>query len=219
VADLGCGLGTVLMLLAWRFPAARVEGIEAEAEKAALARRSLRWNGCAGRCAVHVGDLRDAPVLEGKFDLVTGTPPYLSRGTATEPAGQDRGPWHFEHRGGLADYCRTAAPLLAPGAPFVVCAGTVQEARVGRAAADAGLRIARRRDVMPREGKGALFGVYVMRASGTGPAAVEPPLVVRDGRGAWTPSFRAVRGAMGMPDRPPSRFDTDSPRAQRAAER
>src|SRR4029450_4213972 len=71
-ADLGCGIGTVLMLLAWRFPAARFVGIEAEEEKAALARRSLRWNGCADRCEVRVGDLRDA-ALDGRFDLVTGT--------------------------------------------------------------------------------------------------------------------------------------------------
>ena len=204
IADLGCGIGTVLMLLAWRFPAARVEGLEAEAEKAVLARRSLSWNGCADRCVVHVGDLRDASAFEGSFDLVTGTPPYLSLGTATEPARADRGPWHFEHRGGLEDYCRAAAALLAPGAAFVVCAGAVQQARVARAAVDAGLRIARRRDVVPRAGKGALFGVYVMRATETGAPVVEPPLVVRDARGAWTPAFRGVRRAMGMPDRPAS---------------
>jgi len=95
VADLGCGIGTVLMLLAWRFVDARCEGIEAEAEKASLARRSIRWNGCADRCAIRVGDLRDASALDGTFDLITGTPPYLPRGTATEPARADRGPWHF----------------------------------------------------------------------------------------------------------------------------
>jgi len=202
-ADLGCGIGTVLMLLAWRFPAARIEGLEAEAEKAALARRSLRWNGCADRCVVHVGDLRDARALKGPFELVTGTPPYLARGRATEPARADRGPWHFEHRGGIEDYCRAAARLLAPGAPLVVCAGTVQGTRVAAAARDAGLRITRRRDVVPRAGKDALFAVYVMRAT-EAPPVVEPPLVVRDVRGAWTPAFRAVRRAMGMPDRPAS---------------
>lgn len=202
-ADLGCGIGAVLMLLAWRFPAARIVGIEAEAEKAALARRSLRWNGCANRCEVRVGDLREV-VLEERFDLVTGTPPYLPRGAATAPARADRGPWHFEHRGGVEDYCRAAARVLAPGAPFVVCAGMVQASRVERAAAVAGLAITRRRDVAPRAGKGALFGVYVMRAARAAAPGVEPLLVVRDGRGAWTPEFRAVRRAMGMPDRAPS---------------
>jgi tRNA1(Val) A37 N6-methylase TrmN6 len=205
VADLGCGIGTVLMLLAWRFPEARIAGLEAEAEKVALARRSLRWNGCADRCLVHVGDLRETGALHGPFDLVSGTPPYLPRGTATEPARPDRGPWHFEHRGGIEDYCRAAARLLAPDAPFVVCAGTTQESRMQEAAAAAGLRITRRRDVVPRAGKAALFALYVLRAAPAETAGVEPPLVVRDARGAWTPAFRAVRRAMGMPDRPPGR--------------
>ncbi len=202
VADLGCGIGTVLMLLAWRFAGARIEGLEAEAEKVALARRSLRWNGCADRCLVRVGDLRDSTMLQGPFELVTGTPPYLPRGTATEPARADRGPWHFEHRGGIEDYCRAAAQLLAPGAPFVVCAGTLQEARVQHAAVTAGLRITRRRDVVPRAGKSALFALHVLRAAPAEASHAEPPLVVRDARGAWTPAFRAVRRAMGMPDRP-----------------
>ena len=202
VADLGCGIGTVLMLLAWRFPGARIEGLEAEAEKAELARRSLRWNGCADRCLVHVADLRDTAALRGPFDLVTGTPPYLPRGTATEPVRADRGPWHFEHRGGIEDYCRAAARLLAPGAPFVVCAGALQEARVEHAAVAAGLRITCRRDVVPRAGKGALFALYVLRAAPAEALRAEPPLVVRDASGAWTPAFRAVRRTMGMPDRP-----------------
>jgi len=206
VADLGCGIGTVLMLLAWRFPTARLTGIEAEAEKVALARRSLRWNGCAERCVVHEGDLRETS-LDARFDLVTGTPPYLPRGTATEPSRPDRGPWHFEHRGGIEDYCRAAVRLLAPGAPLVVCAGSVQEARVDSAARDAGLSVVRRRDVVPREGKGTLFGLYVMRTAPAAIPIIEPPLVVRDARGAWTDEFRAIRRAMGMPDRPPSRMD------------
>jgi tRNA1Val (adenine37-N6)-methyltransferase len=189
------------MLLAWRFPAARLVGVEAEIEKVALARRSLRWNGCAERCVVQVGDLRETS-LESRLDLVTGTPPYLPRGTATEPARADRGPWHFEHRGGIEDYCRAAARMLAPGAPFVVCAGAVQEARVEAAARDAGLALVRRRDVVPRAAKGALFGVYVMRAASTA-SVIEPALVVRDARGAWTEEFRTIRRAMGMPDRPP----------------
>src|SRR5262245_22141744 len=52
IADLGCGIGAVLLLLAWRFPAARCVGVEAQPASAALARRSIAWNGAGGRCAV-----------------------------------------------------------------------------------------------------------------------------------------------------------------------
>lgn len=204
IADLGSGLGTVLMLLAWRFPGARLDGVEAEADTAALARRSLRWNGCDDRAAVHVADLRDGTLPAAAFDLVTATPPYLPRGSATEPGRPDRGPWHFEHRGGIEDYCAAAARLLGPGAPFVTCAGARQAARVEAAARAAALHAVRRRDVVPRAGKPPLFTVWILRAAAEGRSAPpDPPLVVRDAGGAWTPAFRAVRAAMGMPPRPP----------------
>ena len=58
-ADLGCGNGAVLLMLAWRFPATRCVGIEAQPLSVALARRSLAWNGAETRCEVRLGDLRD----------------------------------------------------------------------------------------------------------------------------------------------------------------
>ena len=143
---------------------------------------------------MRVGDLREPSALDGTFDLVTGTPPYLPRGTATEPARADRGPWHFEHRGGIEDYCRAAARRLAPGAPFVVCAGTLQDARVGGAAATAGLHVVRRRDVVPRAGKGALFARLRHARGDRGGPVAEPPLVVRDARERGRPRSAASGG-------------------------
>jgi len=200
-ADLGCGIGTVLLLLAWRFPALRGVGVEAQAVSIDLARRSLAWNGVADRLEVRAGDLRDATLLPAAaFDLVTGTPPYLPPGTATESTRVQVGPCHVEHRGGIEDYCVAAARLLAPGGRFVTCAGGAHTARVAAAAAAAGLGVVRRRDVVPRAGKAPLLGVYVLaRAGDAGPGTVEPPLVVRDARGARTPAFRALRHDMGMP--------------------
>jgi tRNA1(Val) A37 N6-methylase TrmN6 len=200
VLDLGCGIGTVLMLLAWRFPEARGVGVEAQAASVDLARRSLAWNGAAARCEVRHGDFRDAaaiPVGEA-FDLVTGTPPYLTPGRATPSHRAQCGPCHFEERGGVEAYCRTAARVLAAGGSFVACAAAFQHERVVAGAAMAGLALAHRTDVVPRTGKAPLFAVYVL---GAGAAAGAPPdrLVVRDHAGRWTPEFRAVRAAMGMP--------------------
>jgi len=206
-ADLGCGIGAVLLLLAWRFPAACGVGVEAQEASAALARRSLAWNGAEDRCAVRGGDLRDAAVLSGDgFDLVTGTPPYLPPGSARAPTRALQAACHIEQRGGIEDYCRAAARLLAPAGRFVVCHAAAQVARTERAATDAGLRIDARVEVVPRAGKAALFAVYAMRRAGDAPAAcVLPPLVVRDACGQWTAEFRAVRRAMGMPAQAPAR--------------
>jgi tRNA1(Val) A37 N6-methylase TrmN6 len=201
IADLGCGIGAVLMLLAWRFPAARGVGVEAQEVSVGLARRSLVWNGAAGRCEVRLGDLRDPGLVpEGPtFDLVTGTPPYLRPGTATESRGVQRAPCHFEQRGGIEAYCAAAVRLLAPGARFVTCAASGQLERVGIAAAAAGLGVVRRLEVVPRAGKPPLFSVHVMAREACGKAALDVPLVVRDADGRRTPAFRLVRAAMGMP--------------------
>ena len=201
ILDLGCGIGSVLMLLAWRFPATRAVGIEAEETSVALARRSLAWNDAAGRCHVVLGDLRDPTLLPAAaFDLVAGTPPYLRVGRATPPSREQRAPCHLELRGGIEDYCVAAARWLAPGGRFVVCQAAVQVDRVTVAACNAGLGVEARLDVVPREGKAALFSVYGMqRASEAAATVVQPPLVVRDAAGEWTAAFRALRRDMGMP--------------------
>jgi tRNA1(Val) A37 N6-methylase TrmN6 len=201
VLDLGCGIGAVLMLLAWRFPAARGVGVEAQAVSVDLARRSLAWNGAAGRCRVLLGDLRDPGVLPGgaTFALVTGTPPYLDPGAATPPTEEQRGPCHLAYRGGIDAYCAAAARWMAPGGRFVACEAAAHVERVTRAAAAAGLGVERRRDVVPREGKAPLFSVYAMRRAPAGATAIEPPLVVRDRGGRRTEAFRLLRDEMGMP--------------------
>ncbi len=196
-ADLGCGIGTVLLLTAWRFPTATGVGVEAQDVSVDLARRSIAWNGVGDRVSVVHGDLRETR-LAGPFDLVTATPPYLPPGTAVESARTQWGPCHFEHRGGIEDYCAAAARVLAPDGWLVTCAGALQERRVIDGAARAGLTIARRRDVVPRDGKAPLFAVYAMRV-GAYSTTIETPLVVRDRSGRWTPDFQAVRIAMGLP--------------------
>ncbi len=203
-ADLGCGIGTVLMLLAWWFPDATGVGIEAQPASVDLARRSLAWNGAAERCDVRLGDFRDAsPLPDGAaaFDLVTGTPPYLTPGHATASHRAQCGPCHFEERGGVEDYCARAADLLAPDGRFVMCAAAFQDARVVKGSAAAGLAIEHRLVVVPRAGKAPLFTVSVMRRTAAGGVVVALPseLVVRDRAGQWTPEFRELRVAMGMP--------------------
>jgi tRNA1(Val) A37 N6-methylase TrmN6 len=202
-ADLGCGIGTVLMLVAWAFPNATGVGIEAQEASVDLARRSLAWNGAGPRCTVRRGDFRDpetSAATDG-FDLVTGTPPYLTPGHATASHRAQCGPCHFEERGGVEDYCVAAARLLAAGGRFVVCAAAFQDARVVAGARSCGLAIEARLDVVPREGKTTLFAVYAMRRVLDPARTIDVPerLVVRDCGGQWTPEFAAVRAAMGMP--------------------
>jgi tRNA1(Val) A37 N6-methylase TrmN6 len=112
------------------------------------------------------GDLREAVPAGEKFDLITGTPPYIPLGSGGTSPKPQKTPCCLETRGGIEDYCLAAAAALAPGGVFVVCAGVQGQPspdRGFRAAAGAGLRIVRVLEVIPREGKPALMHVYVMR--------------------------------------------------------
>ncbi|HRI67257.1 MAG TPA: methyltransferase [Polyangium sp.] len=204
IIDLGCGIGTVLLFLAWRYPDARVTGVEAQEVSASMARRSLAWNGVDDRCAVHLGDLRDENWVNtfGLVDLVTGTPPYLPIGTGVESARVQCGPCRFEWRGGVEDYAISAARLLAPEARFVACCASRQRPRVFDGAKRAELVVERWLDVIPREGKDPLFSVYVMRKPSSNASMDvqdEPPLVLRGKDGRFTNAFNEIRRVMGMP--------------------
>jgi tRNA1(Val) A37 N6-methylase TrmN6 len=202
LVDLGCGIGTVLLLLAWRFPDVRAVGIEAQAVSVDLARRSLAWNGADARCAVRHGDFRRAQALAGLegAPLVTGTPPYFPPAAATASGQPQRAHCRLELAGGVEDYVRAAAPLLAASGRLVMCAAARQHERVAAAASAAGLATMRRLDVVPRAGKAPLFAVHVLgRGCAEALPRQGPPLVVRDARGARTPAFASLRAHFGMP--------------------
>ena len=63
VLDLGCGIGSVLLHLAWSLPHATLCGIEAQASSFELLRRNIERNQLCARVNVVHGDLRDAAAL------------------------------------------------------------------------------------------------------------------------------------------------------------
>jgi tRNA1(Val) A37 N6-methylase TrmN6 len=196
--DLGCGLGSVLLMVAWKAPDFDVTGVEAQPERAAMARRSIAWNGADTRCRVLDGDLRDL-ALGQRFELITGTPPYFPRGTGTEAEAEHVSACRFEHRGGVEAYLAAAERHLAPGGTFVMCAGSIEDERV--LATQTPLALRGVRHLVPRVGKAPL--VTVWRYAREPGDVSRDELIVRDERGQWTEAFRGVRRALGLPDRPP----------------
>src|SRR5260221_4894485 len=84
--DLGSGIGTVLMIAAWRLPGTRFVTIEAQPESVHLARKSARWNGLEERFDIRQGDFRDPEPLRAseRFDLILGTSPFFPLGRGAE---------------------------------------------------------------------------------------------------------------------------------------
>lgn len=113
VLDLGCGVGSVALCLAWRRPDLRVTGLDREPVFAAGARANAATNGLSDRLQIVECDLR-AP-LPGKFDAVAMNPPYLKAGTATVSAHPLKAAATAESEAKLADWIAAARAALKPG--------------------------------------------------------------------------------------------------------
>jgi tRNA1(Val) A37 N6-methylase TrmN6 len=204
VLDLGCGLGSVLLHLAWSVPAAQLVGVEVQDISFALLQRNVAHNRLGERVAIHHGDFRD-PALQqhlladGLFPLVTGTPPYFPAGTATHADDEQRARARMETRGGIEAYIATGARLLADHGWLVVCGDADAEPRL-RAAADAdGLAVSARYVVIPREHRPPLFTVWALRRAHHGDICADHVLTLRDEHGERTADAKMLRAFSGFP--------------------
>ena len=203
-ADLGSGIGSVALIVAWRLPGATICTVEAQPISVRLARKSVRYNGVESRFTIREGDLRDPEILEGEapFDLVTGSPPYFRPGTAVEAEHPQAVPARIEMRGDISGYADAAARILAPGGLFAVVYPAAQRERAEEAVDAAGLALVRRREVIFREGDPPLIALFAaMRRDDIPPLAayVEPPLLIRRSDGGVSAEYAAIRMSFGFP--------------------
>lgn len=114
VCDLGCGIGSLLLLLSQREASLIRFGIELDPVAADLARRNLAENGLSGE--IMTGDLRERDLLPpDSFQLVISNPPYFRKGTGTS-GGNSR----MEEQCSVEELCAVAGRLLRTGGRFAV---------------------------------------------------------------------------------------------------
>ena len=120
VCDLGCGIGTLPLLLLDRQPALEVTGVECCPEACALARCNLSDNHLTG--TIVEGDVRHISTLlpPGQTELVIANPPYFSACRGGVAQG-DRGMARSDAQFGLDDLCAAACWLLKNGGRLAVC--------------------------------------------------------------------------------------------------
>ena len=85
--DIGCGIGSVLLMNAWQLPDTKCIGIEAQLDRFTQAVRSISYN--VGRyrtdqnrvCAINQDIRKPCDIFSrdfpNGFDIITGTPPYF----------------------------------------------------------------------------------------------------------------------------------------------
>lgn len=200
VLDLGCGLGSVLLHLAWSLPHCTLAGIEAQEMSFQLLKRNVERSGFSHRIQIVHGDLRSASAvanLEGTYDLITGTPPYFPLTTALDAEDKQRAMARMEYRGGVEAYIEAGAPLLRESGTFVLCADSDAEPRVAGAANDAHLFIVERCQVYPKTHHPPLFSVWTLKKREPSAPTVSR-LTLRDLSGMPTPDAARIKAFSGF---------------------
>lgn len=201
--DIGCGIGSVGLSTLYHLPSdATLTGIEVQPISAALARRTVALNGLSDRVQILDGDLRDSALLpEGaKFELITGSPPYVPLGTGLVSAHPQRAGARIELKGSVFDYNRAAKRWLAPGGRFCFVM-QADDPRTERAPVDAGLTVVERWDFVFGRGRRPHIATMVCaHADEVEPGAVRSTgtLVIRGPDGEWTEEYQHFRRIMGI---------------------
>lgn len=172
VLDVGCGAGAAALCLAARVPGVAVEGLELQADYAALARRN-------GVGAVWEGDLFAPPaeVKAAGFDWVMTNPPFFDAADAASPdAGRDRA---RREAAPAADWVAAALKRVRSGGRLAVIHLAERLPEILSGLAGAG-DIA----VLPlqaREGRAAKRVIVTARKGAKGPFRLAAPLVLHEG--------------------------------------
>ncbi len=202
--DMGSGVGTVGLTALWHLPRAHLTAVEAQVVSHELFLRTVAHNRLQDRVRAILGDLRDPRLLEGeRFDLITGSPPYIPVGHGTISPHPQKAHCRIELRGGLEVYCAAARRLLAPGGRFVfVMAAT--DPRTERLPEEAGLRIVERTDVVFRYEQGPFIAVCVCAHREEASRREDRQLLVRGPDGSWTEAYTSIMHR--LRDFPPERL-------------
>ncbi len=198
--DLGCGIGSVMLMVAHRARPSLVWGVEAQPQSFAMATRAvaeLPENSC--EFSLKHSDFRDVDFGDRRFPLVTGSPPYFPIGTGVLPADAQRRACRFEARGGVEGYLETAGRALAEDGRFYLVFQTIWTERVLDGAAACGLSLTGQADFHMRTDRTDPFlSVYEFSRASPDDEIHRVTMAVRDERGAITDDYESIRKELGV---------------------
>jgi len=114
IADLGTGSGIIGLLLAKKYPAAKVLLVELQKSLYSLAERNIVLNSLEEQVQVIHADIKDLKTLalHRTYDLVVSNPPFRKPATGHLSNGEEKAVARHELKLRLADLAATASHLL-----------------------------------------------------------------------------------------------------------
>ena len=201
ILEMGSGSGVVSLLLAKRYPRAKVTGIELQESLFSRAARSAEANGLSDRVRFIHADLRKLPKTlphEG-FDMAVMNPPFRRPGTGRISPGDERARARHELTAGLPEILKAAFAMLKNRGRLclVYNPDRLPELLAGMKAR--GLEPKRMRTVHSFEGDRARMALVEAVKSGAPGFKVMPPLFVYSAPGEYSPEMREFYGFSPLP--------------------
>lgn len=200
--DLGCGIGSVLLMVCHKLRPGAAIGVEAQAQSVAMAKRAVaELPVTRTRIEVQHADFRELGHESERYDLVTGSPPYFPLDAGVLPDDPQRRACRFEERGGVEAYIETAARVMGERARLYIVFQTRWSERVTGAAARQDLHVSGQADFSTRADKPEPF-LSVFEISRE---AVDIPhrfhCTVRDADGSVSTEYQKLRVELGVAKR------------------
>ena len=197
--DLGCGVGSVLLMVSHKLRPKSVLGVEAQAQSVVMARRAIAELPEHGKhIDVRHADFRDVDFEGERCDLITASPPYFPIGTGVLPDDPQRRACRFETRGGVEGYLETAARAMGDQSQLYIVFQTLWSDRVMASAVHHGLHLSGQADFSMRANNLAPF-LSVFEFSRR---PVDAPhrfrCAVRDADGNISPEYQRARLELGV---------------------
>jgi len=199
--DLGCGVGSVLLMVSHKLRPKIALGVEAQAQSVAMARRAIaELPEHESQIEVRHADFRDLDFGGERYELITGSPPYFPLDAGVLPDDAQRRACRFEERGGVEAYVETASRALGERARLYVVFQTRWSERVTAAAVEHDLHLSGRADFSTSADKPGPFLTVFELSRQPAEAVHRVRCSVRDADGRISGEYQRIRRELGVAD-------------------
>ncbi len=195
LVDLGTGCGIIPLILACRYPALQITGVEIQKELADLARTNVRENRLENRITICCRDLKSiGSTLSGERpDLVVCNPPFRRANSGRLNPHPERAIARHEVKASLKDFTSAAGRLLQTGGEFAAIYPAFRLADMIQTMRESFLEPKRLRMIHSRHNTEAKLLFVEGRKNGRSGLNVLPPLVLyRNNNGEYTPEAEKI---------------------------
>jgi tRNA1Val (adenine37-N6)-methyltransferase len=194
ICDMGCGAGALSILLAARYHAAHIVGIDIQKGAVELLEENISINGVGDRVSAMHADLREIEdkLPAGAYTAVVCNPPYFRQGAGKPGSLAEKRVERTEEGARIGEICRTASFLLQNGGEFAAVYRTERLCDLLAAMRGAGIEPKRLRFVHGIVSAEPKLLLIAGRKNSRPGIKVLPPFIIKKEDGGFTEEYLSL---------------------------